>query len=115
MNSFTFSCEGPIVRELSASAEPECETDEQVITKISLSKLKSAIIESDEEWQYTGLISCRVLYFLREELEDCAPGTYTAINPGPEHCMCQGDSYSSKRMFYFVDDDNEIRLAVIKY
>ncbi len=103
--TYPFVIDEPIVRAPSADLEPGPDAG------LSLEALQYAIIPVEDEGRYLGGVSCRVLEALRTDIAVCPAGTYVEINQGSEHCMTPSRPRLYK-LFYFVNDDGNIRLAV---
>ncbi len=59
-----------------------------------------------DESKYAGIISNRTLYALRADLENQDPGAYAKIESSSLR-------FVSYRLYYFVDEDRNVRLAAI--
>jgi hypothetical protein len=70
------------------------------------------IIRVEEESYYMRNVTCRSLEFDKLFITIEGPGTFIEIKHGPTYCTCDPAKYIC-RMFYFVNYDNSVRLAII--
>jgi hypothetical protein len=81
-------------------------------SRLTLEQLQKHRVSEEESAMFTAGISNRTTYILREELEGLEPGKYDLIPQSSNHCMVSYSGSSSYTLYYFVDSDNTIQLAV---
>ena len=81
--------------------------------KLTLEIFMTYMVDQDKEMELTARISSRIIDLLHKELVEENPGSYEIIEQNSEHCMTENPHKKDFNLYYFVDEQRNIRLATI--